>query len=107
MRSYKSIERPAQVLGMDIQSLGLVFGLVIGGGMLLALVSMGTTVNPLVYLVLIVTAVGLFFTLRYLNKNRPPGFLMGYVSYHLRQPKRLTIGINHVQKQKGKAGRAK
>lgn len=106
MRSYKSIERPAQVLGMDIQSLGLVFGLVIGGGMLLALLSLGLSIHPLVYLLLLAAAIGLFFTMRYLNKHRPPGFLMGYVSYHLRQPKRLTIGIHHVQKQTGKGGRA-
>ena len=107
MQSYKTIERPAQVLGMDIQSLGFVFALVIGGGFLLALLSLGMSISPLVYVALLLTSIGLFFTLRYLNKHRPPGFLMGYISYHLRQPKRLTIGIHHVQKQKSKTGGAK
>jgi len=107
MRTFKSIERPAQVLGIEIQSLGLVFGVVIGGGILTGVAGMVISVPGWFYLLLLLVAAGLFFGLKYLGKHRPPGYAQGYVSFRFQQPKRLTVGIKHVQKQIGKASRAK
>lgn len=98
MRTFKSIERPAQVLGIAFQDLGLVALLLIGGGMLLAVLSMFLPIPSRSYLVLIVLVAGLFIGLRWLAKNRPPGYLMGWLSYTLQQPKRLTFGPTHSPK---------
>lgn len=106
MRSYKTIERPAQVLGIDIQSLGLVFGTLIGGGLCVGLLGMLLPISSWVYLLLLLTAAGLYGGLKYLSRHRPPGFLMGYLSFHLHQPKRLTVGIYHAKNQTRQAGRA-
>lgn len=92
MRTFKSIERPAQVLGIPIQDLGFVALLLIGGGILLGVLSMLLPIPSKSYLVLLLLTAGLFFGLRWLAKHRPPGFLMGWLSYKIRQPKRLTLG---------------
>ncbi|MFD1470244.1 hypothetical protein ACFQ48_18600 [Hymenobacter caeli] len=63
MRSYKSIERPAQVLGMNIQDLGLVVGLFIGSVLLLGFLGMAIRIPRLVYLVVILTELALLFAL--------------------------------------------
>lgn len=95
MRTFKSIERPAQVLGIPIQDLGFVALLLIGGGMLLGILSMFLHISGKAYLVLVVLVIGLFIWLRWLAKHRPPGYLMGLLSYKLQQPKRLTLGPVH------------
>lgn len=95
MRTFKSIERPAQVLGIPFQDLGRVALLLIGGGILLLGLSIFLPIPGKSYLVLIVLAFTLFFGSRWLAKHRPPGFLMGWLSYQLRQPRRLTLGPIH------------
>lgn len=108
LRTFKSIERPAQVLGIEIQSLGLVFGVLIGGGMIVGILGMMISVPAWVYVLLLVVTATLFFGLKFLGKHRPPGYAMGYLSYTLQQPKRLTVGIRNVlQKQKNKASQPK
>lgn len=92
MQSYKSIERPAQVLGMNLQDLGLVVGLLIGGILFLSLLSMVATIPRLTYLVVLLGDGGLFFLFRYLAKHRPPGYLFGWISYSFIQPKRISLG---------------
>jgi hypothetical protein len=93
MRSYKSIERPAQILGMNLMDLGLVVALLIGGVMVLGIASTLFMVPRLLYTLVLLTAIGMFFALRWMAKNRPPGFLMGFLSFHLVQPRRISLGV--------------
>lgn len=92
MRSYKSIERPAQVLGMNIQDLGIMVGLFIGSVLLLDFLGMAVKIPRLVYLLVIVVELGLLLGLRYLSKRQAPGFLMGWLSFTFIQPRRLAVG---------------
>lgn len=92
MRSYKSIERPAQVLGMNIQDLGLVVGLFIGSVLLLGFLGMAIKIPRLVYLAVILVELVLLLGLRYLSKTRAPGFLMGWLSFTFIQPRRIAVG---------------
>jgi hypothetical protein len=92
MRSYKSIERPAQVLGMNLQDLGLVVGLFIGSVLLLGFLGMAIKIPRLVYLVVILTELALLLGLRYLSRTRAPGFLMGWLSFTFIQPRRIAVG---------------
>ena len=92
MRSYKSIERPAQVLGMNIQDLGIMVGLFIGSVLLLGFLGMAIKIPRLVYLLVILIELGLILGLRYLSKRQAPGFLMGWLSFTFIQPRRLAVG---------------
>jgi hypothetical protein len=92
MRSYKSIERPAQVLGMNIQDLGIMVGLFIGSVLLLGFLGMAVKIPRLVYLLVILVELGLLLGLRYLSKRQAPGFLMGWLSFTFIQPRRLAVG---------------
>lgn len=93
MRTYKSIERPSQVLGIDINNLFVVMGFAIGTAILVGLLGIAFPIHWSVYILLILVSLGLFLMFKYLAKHRPPGFAMGFVSFHLRQPKRLSLGL--------------
>jgi len=92
MRSYKSIERPAQVLGMNLQDLGILVGLFIGSVLLLGFLGMAVKIPRLVYLVVILVEIWLILGLRHLTRTQAPGFLMGWLSYTFIQPRRLSVG---------------
>lgn len=92
MRSYKCIERPAQVLGMNIQDLGILVGLFIGSVLLLGFLGMAVKIPRLVYLLVTAAEVALILGLRYLSKRQAPGFLLGWLSYTFIQPRRLAVG---------------
>lgn len=93
MRSYKSIEKPAQVLGMNIMDLGLVVGLFIGSVLLLGFLNMLIHIPRLVYLVVFLFELGLILVMRFLTNTRPPGFLIGWLSFQFVQPRRIAVGI--------------
>jgi hypothetical protein len=93
MRTYKSIERPAQVLGMNLTDLGLVVGLLISSVLVLGVLSMAMHVSKLLYLASFLIVAALFYLLRYLSKHRPPGFLFGWVSFTFIQPRRVSLGV--------------
>ncbi|MBC3538271.1 hypothetical protein ACFSC6_07990 [Rufibacter sediminis] len=93
MRSYKSIEKPAQVLGMNIMDLGLVVGLFIGSVLLLGFLNMMVPIPRLVYLAVFLLEVGLILVMRFLTKTHPPGFLIGWLSFHFVQPRRIAVGL--------------
>ena len=103
MRTYKSIERPSQVLGIDVTNLFIVMGVIIVGAILVGLLGMVLSIHWSVYVLLLVVSIGLFLMFKYLAKHRPPGFAMGFVSYHLRQPKRLSLGLPRNVKEKAAA----
>lgn len=102
MRTYKSIEQPSQVLGIDINNLFIVMGFIVVGAILVGLLGMVMDIHWIVYVLLLLISVSLFILFKYLAKHRPPGFAMGFVSYHLRQPKRLTIGLPRNAQAKAK-----
>ena len=93
MRSYKSIEKPAQVLGMNIMDLGLVVGLFIGSVLLLGFLNMIVHIPRLVYLIVLLLELGFILVMRFLTKTRPPGFLVGWLSFQFVQPRRIAVGI--------------
>lgn len=92
MRSYKSIERPAQVLGMNLQDLGILVGLFIGSVLLLGFLGIIVKIPRLVYLTVIVVEVLLLLGFRYLSQTQPPGFLLAWVSFKFSQPRRIAVG---------------
>lgn len=93
MRSYKSIERPAQVLGMSLRELGLgVVGL-ISIAFLIGIAGNFMTVPRQAYLLLLVLFAALIYGLRFLGKHRPPNFLLSWLSFHLKQPRRIALGL--------------
>jgi type IV secretory pathway VirB3-like protein len=92
MRSYKSIERPAQVLGMNLPDLGLVVGLFLAAVLAIGIAGLVVTVPRSLYLLILVGLVVLLYGLRYLAKHRPPGFLLSWLSFHRRQPRRIALG---------------
>jgi len=92
MRSYKSIERPAQVLGMNLPDLGLVVGLFLAAVLAIGIAGLVVTVPRFLYLLILVVLVVLLYGLRYLAKHRPPGFLLSWLSFHRRQPRRIALG---------------
>ena len=92
MRSYKSIERPAQVLGMNLPDLGLVVGLFLAAVLAIGIAGLVVSVPRFLYLLTLVMLVVLLYGLRYLAKHRPPGFLLSWLSFHRRQPRRIALG---------------
>lgn len=93
MRTYKSIEKPAQILGMNIMDLGLVIGLFLGSVLLLGFLNMLVHIPRWVYLIIFLFEVGLVIIMRFLTKTRPPGFLLGWLSFTFVQPKRISVGV--------------
>ena len=87
------MERPSQVLGIDLNNLLVVFAFTISSAMLIGFLGMVIDIHWSVYILVLVISIGLFFFFKYLAKHRPPGFAMGFMSYYLRQPKRLSIGL--------------
>jgi type IV secretory pathway VirB3-like protein len=92
MRSYKSIERPAQVLGMNLPDLGLVVGLFLAAVLVIGVAGLVVSVPRFLYLLILVVLVVLLYALRYLAKHRPPGFLLSWLSFYRRQPRRIALG---------------
>lgn len=92
MNVYKSFERPSQILGIDIQNLFLVIGFLIVSGLLTGLYAMFASVHWSFYLIILLITIGLFSTFKYLAKHHPPGYAIGFLSFHLRQPKRISVG---------------
>lgn len=92
MRSYKSIERPAQVLGMSLRELGLGVLALFSLAMLIGIAGSFIAVPRQVFLVLLVLFAGLIYGLRYLGRHRPPNFLLSWLSFHLKQPRRIAVG---------------
>lgn len=92
MRSFKSIERPAQVLGMNLPDLGLVVGLFLAAVLAIGVAGLVFTVPRFLYLLILVVLIGQLYGLRYLAKHRPPGFLLSWLSFHRRQPRRIALG---------------
>ena len=92
MRSYKSIERPAQVLGMDLSDLGVVIGVFFGSVILIGIIGMKIHIPRLVYLGVLIGEIGLIVALRQLSSKQAPGFLVAWISFHFTQPRRLAVG---------------
>lgn len=92
--------------------LGLVVAFLIGAVMLLGIASTLIMVPQFLYTLVLVLALGMFFALRWMAKNRPPGFLMGFLSFHFVQPRRISIGapgstlppVSHVPDQNQNRG---
>lgn len=98
---------------MNLMDLGLVVALLIGGVMVLGIASTLFAVPRLLYTLVLVSAIAMFFALRWMAKNRAPGYLMGFLSFHLVQPQRISIGgprttlpppVTHVIQPKQNAG---
>lgn len=92
MRTYKTIERPSQVLGMNLQDIFILVGLFLGSVFAMGILGNMVTVSRWVYLVIILAEVALMLFFRYLSTKKPPGFLMAWISFRLFQPRRIRVG---------------
>jgi hypothetical protein len=91
MKSFKSMERKAQLLGLPMQDLfALLFGLSVA-------MVVGIVINFFLpvskyyfFAVLFSTLLG-FVVLKRINRYRHPSFLFSLLSYRFWQPKRLEV----------------
>ena len=91
MKTFKTIERKAQLLGLPMQDLfALLFGLslAIVAGIILNFV---VAVSKYYFLAVLASVVGAFFLLKRINRRKHPSFLFSYLSYHLWQPRKLEV----------------
>ena len=91
MKTFKTIERKAQLLGLPMQDLfALLFGLslaiVVG-----IILNFFVAVSKYYFLAVVVSVVGAFFLLKRINRRKHPSFLFSYLSYHLWQARKLEV----------------
>lgn len=100
MRTYKSIERKTNVLGIPIQEFGmlaclLVILILIGG-----IVGFFIDVSGKFFLFSLALVLSLYGVLRHAAQKKHPGFLLSWLSYHCFQPKTIYRYGKHPQKTK-------
>ena len=93
MRTYKSIERPSQIFGMNVQDIGVMLVLFATSVFIMGVMRNFMTIPKSVFLLVIVAEVALLLGLRYLSMKRAPGFLLAWVSYTFFQPQRISVGV--------------
>ena len=98
MRTYKSFEGPSKILGIDVNNLFIVFGFLLLAGLAVGTLGLFLDIPWFVYVLVLLITLGLFFGFKYLAKHRPPGFVQGFLSFHIRQPKRLYVGAYRPKK---------
>ncbi|WPP51839.1 hypothetical protein [Catalinimonas niigatensis] len=91
MKSFKSIERKAQLLGLPMQDLfALLFGLALA--MVLGIViNFFMPVSKYYFFAVLVGTIAAFFLLKRINLRQHPSFLFSLLSYRFFQPKRLEV----------------
>lgn len=92
MRTYKSIERPSQVLGMNLQDILILVGLFLGSVFAMGILGNMVKITRWVYLIVILVELALMLGLRYLSTKKAPGFLVAWVSFRFFQPRRISVG---------------
>ncbi|MDF9799101.1 Flp pilus assembly protein TadB [Catalinimonas alkaloidigena] len=94
MKSFKSIERKAQLLGLPMQDLfALLFGLALA--MVLGIViNFFLPVSKYYFFAVLAATVIAFFLLKRVNLRRHPSFLFSLLSYRFFQPKCLEVWGN-------------
>ncbi|WKN44919.1 hypothetical protein [Tunicatimonas pelagia] len=91
MKTFKTIEKKAQLLGLPMQDLfALLFGLSLAmvAGIIL---NFFIAVSKYYFLAVLVSVVGAFFLLKRINRQKHPSFLFSYLSYRLWQVRRLEV----------------
>ncbi|MDF9796269.1 uncharacterized protein YacL [Catalinimonas alkaloidigena] len=91
MKTFKSIEKKAQILGLPMQDLfTLLFGLSIA--MVLGIViNFFLPVSKYYFFAVLIATFGAFFLLKRINLRKHPSFLFSLISYRLWQPKHLEV----------------
>ena len=90
MRTYKSIERRSTILGMPVTDLMLLLVALVGLVMLGSVISIFTPVSKYYYLCALGAVLGGYLVLRYANRNRHPSYLQAVLSFHFKQPKKIS-----------------
>jgi len=92
MRTYKAIERPSQVLGMNLQDLLILVGIFLGSVFAMGIIGNMITVSRWVYLVVILVELALMWGVRFLSTKKAPGYLIAWISFRFFQPRRIRVG---------------
>lgn len=91
MKTFKTMEKKAQLLGLPMQdlfallfglSLAMVFGIV---------VNFFVPVTKYYFLAVLIAVIIAYLLLKRINRHRHPSFLFSYLSYHFFQPRRLEV----------------
>ena len=91
MKTFKTIERKAQLLGLPMQDL---FALLFGLSLLMVLgiiINFFIPVTKYYFVAVLISVAGAFVLLKRINRHRHPSFLFSYLSYRFRQPRRLEL----------------
>ncbi|MGD1889759.1 MAG: hypothetical protein ACFB15_04030 [Cyclobacteriaceae bacterium] len=91
MKTFRSIEKQAQLLGLpmnDLFVLLLLMSLLIVLGIVLNLI---IPLSKYYFWTVILATIFTYFLLRKVNRQRHPTLLFSYLSYHFRQPRRLSV----------------
>jgi hypothetical protein len=91
MRTYKSIEKKSAILGMPLQDLALLLFMLIGLVMAGSVVSIFITVSKYYYLFTLLLICGLYCLLKITNRQAHPGFILCFISFYFKQPKKITL----------------
>jgi len=91
MKTFKAIEKKAQLLGLPMQDMfALLFGLSLA--MVLGIVlNFFVPVTKFYFLAVLLSTVGAFFSLKRINKSKHPSFLFSYFSYRFLQDRKVGV----------------
>ncbi len=91
MKTFKAIEKKAQLLGLPMQDMfALLFGLCLA--MVVGIVlNFFVPVTKYYFFIVLLSTVGAFFSLKRINKSKHPSFLFSYVSYHFLQDRKVGV----------------
>ncbi|MEK6482441.1 hypothetical protein WJR50_33205 [Catalinimonas sp. 4WD22] len=91
MKTFKSIEKKAQILGLPMQDLfALLFGLSIA--MVLGImINFFLPVSKYYFFAVLAVTIVTFFLLKPINLRNHPSFLFSLLSYRFFQPKQLEV----------------
>jgi hypothetical protein len=102
MRTYKSIEKKSVILGMPLSDLALLLfmliGLVMGG----SVVSIFISVSKYYYLSTLLLIIGSYYLLKLANRKAHPAFIFCLISFHFKQPKKISLLNNQAYDRKNK-----
>ncbi len=92
MKTFKAIEKKAQLLGLPMQDMfALLFGLSLA--MVLGIVlNFFVPVTKYYFMLVLLSTVGAFFSLKRINKSKHPSFLFSYLSYRFWQVRSVEVG---------------
>lgn len=91
MKTFKTIEKKSQILGMPLADLMFVSTLLIVLIVLGGIAGAFMEVSKYYYLISLLIVVILFLILKTVNQKKHPSFLLSWLSYHFFQAKKIKL----------------